>query len=111
LSAAIDHVGADRVALISFLWANNEVGTVQPLTELMAVANAAGVPVHVDAIAALGQVPIHFASTGIAALSVSAHKIGGPVGVGALLIARTATVDPLLHGGSQQRARSGTQDV
>lgn len=111
LKAAIDQVGADRVALISFLWANNEVGTVQPLTKLMAVANAAGVPVHVDAIAALGQVPVHFADTGIAALSVSAHKIGGPVGVGALLIARTATVDPLLHGGSQQRARSGTQDV
>ncbi|HXR44870.1 MAG TPA: aminotransferase class V-fold PLP-dependent enzyme, partial [Pseudolysinimonas sp.] len=70
-----------------------------------------GVPVHLDAIAAYGQVPIDFHATGAAALSVSAHKIGGPVGSGALLVARSASVEPLLHGGNQQRARSGTQDA
>ena len=68
-------------------------------------------PVHLDAIAAYGSVPIDFRASGAAALSVSAHKIGGPVGIGALLVARGATVEPLLHGGNQQRARSGTQDA
>ena len=111
LRAAIEEAGPERVALVSFLWANNEVGTVQPVAELAAVAHEAGVPVHVDAIAALGQLPIDFAAVGVDALSVSAHKIGGPVGVGALLLARGASAEPLLHGGSQQRSRSGTQDV
>ncbi|NLA64386.1 MAG: cysteine desulfurase [Leucobacter sp.] len=111
LRQAIAEVGHEHIALVSFLWANNEVGTVQPIGELATVANEAGVPVHVDAIAALGQIPIDFANLGIAALSVSAHKIGGPVSVGALLMSRTAQLEPLFHGGSQQRARSGTQDV
>lgn len=111
LARAIDEEGAENVALASFLWANNEVGSVQPVPELCAVAEAAGVPVHVDAVAALGQLPIDFRASGAAALSVSAHKVGGPVGVGALVLGRRAAADPLLHGGSQQRARSGTQDV
>lgn len=104
-------VGAERIALVSFLWANNEVGSVQPVHDLVAVAHEADVPVHVDAVAALGQVPIDFLASGVDALSVSAHKIGGPVGVGALLMARGVQLEPLLHGGSQQRARSGTQNV
>jgi cysteine desulfurase len=111
LRRAIAEAGAERVALISFLWANNEVGTVQPVTELTVIAREAGAPVHVDAVSALGQLPIDFAASGADALSVSAHKVGGPVGVGALLIGRRASIDPLLHGGSQQRARSGTQNV
>ena len=111
LARAIDAAGAERVALVSFLWANNEVGTVQPVAELCGVAAAAGIPAHVDAVAALGQLPIDFAASGAAAVSVSAHKIGGPVGVGALVLGRSVAADPLLHGGSQQRARSGTQDV
>lgn len=111
LRDAIDEVGAARVALVSFLWANNEVGSVQPVRELAAIARAAGIPAHVDAVAALGQVPIDFLGAGVDALSVSAHKIGGPVGVGALFMARNAQIEPLLHGGSQQRARSGTQNV
>ncbi len=111
LRKALEGFGPERVALLSFLWANNEVGSVLPVRELAAIARAAGVPTHVDAVAALGQLPIDFAELGVDALSVSAHKIGGPVGVGALLIARHASVDPLLHGGSQQRARSGTQNV
>jgi cysteine desulfurase len=104
-------VGGDEVALVTALWANNEVGTVQPVAEIVAAAARYGVPVHLDAIAAYGQLPIDFHAAGAAALSVSAHKIGGPVGVGALLVARAATVEPLLHGGNQQRARSGTQDA
>lgn len=111
LQQGIDDAGADRVALVSFLWANNEVGSVQPVTELCAVASAAGIPVHVDAVAALGQVPIDFASSGASLVSLSAHKIGGPVGVGALIVGRTVVTDALFHGGSQQRGRSGTQDV
>ncbi|MBN9611967.1 MAG: cysteine desulfurase, partial [Actinobacteria bacterium] len=111
LARAISEEGAENIALVSFLWANNEVGSVQAVAELCAVAEKAGVPVHVDAVAALGQTAIDFRSSGASALSVSAHKIGGPVGVGALVLGRAAAADPLLHGGSQQRARSGTQDV
>lgn len=111
LETAIGAAGADRVAVISFLWANNEVGTVQPVDELCAIAAAHGIPAHVDAVSALGQVPVDFASSGAAAISLSAHKVGGPVGVGALILGRRFTADPLLHGGSQQRSRSGTQDV
>ncbi len=103
---------ADDVALVTFLWANNEVGTVQPVARIVELAHAAGVPVHSDAVAAYGQVPVDFAASGLDALSVSAHKIGGPVGVGALVLGRRATVEPLIHGGGQQRqVRSGTQDA
>lgn len=104
-------VGGDDVALVTALWANNEVGTLQPVAQIVAAAARYGVPVHLDAIAAYGSVPIDFHASGAAAMSVSAHKIGGPVGVGALLLARTAHVEALLHGGNQQRARSGTQDA
>ncbi|CAN5383798.1 cysteine desulfurase family protein [soil metagenome] len=103
--------GGDEVALVTAIWANNEVGTIQPVNEIVALAAARGVPVHLDAISAYGSVPIDFHATKAAALSVSAHKIGGPVGVGALLVSRTAKVEPLFHGGNQQRARSGTQDA
>ena len=100
------------VALISVLAANNEVGTLQPVAEIAALAAAAGIPVHVDAVSAFGHIPLDFHGLGIAAMSISAHKIGGPFGIGALVVARTASVTPLLHGGSQQRGlRSGTQDV
>ena len=101
----------DDIALVTALLANNEVGTIQPIAEIVSLAADHGVPVHVDAIAAYGYLPIDFHALGAATLSVSAHKIGGPVGVGALLIARSATVVPLVHGGNQQRGRSGTQDV
>ena len=101
----------DDIALVTVLWANNEVGTLQPVDEIVRLAHAAGVPVHLDAIAAYGSVPLDVHELGVDLLSVSAHKIGGPVGVGALVVSRTATVEPLLHGGDQQRARSGTQDA
>lgn len=103
---------ASDVALVTFLWANNEVGTIQPVSRIVELAHAAGVPVHSDAVAAYGQVPVSFRASGLDALSVSAHKIGGPVGIGALLLGRKATVEPLIHGGGQQRqVRSGTQDA
>ena len=101
----------DDVALVSTLWANNEVGTVQPIEEIVALASARGIPVHADAVCAYGYLPLDFHASGLAALSISAHKIGGPVGLGALVIARSATVTPLMHGGNQQRARSGTMDT
>jgi cysteine desulfurase len=99
-------------ALLTFLAVNNEVGTIQPTAALAALARNAGVPVHVDAVAAYGHLPLDFASLGVDALSVSAHKIGGPVGIGALVLGRRSAVVPLIHGGGQQRqVRSGTQDV
>lgn len=101
-----------ETALLTFLAVNNEVGTIQPIGELVGGAREAGVPVHVDAVSAYGHLPIDFAALGADALSVSAHKIGGPVGIGALVLSRTSTVVPLIHGGGQQRqVRSGTQDV
>lgn len=109
LEAALESPG--DVALVTSLWANNEVGSIQPVAEISTLAARAGVPLHLDAIAAAGSVPIDFHASGAAALSLSAHKLGAPVGVGALLVARSATVEPLLHGGSQQRARSGTMDA
>lgn len=103
--------GGDEVALVTALWANNEVGTLQPVAGIVEAATRFGVPVHLDAIAAYGSVPIDFHASGVAALSVSAHKIGGPVGVGALLVRRGVQIEPLFHGGSQQAQRSGTQDA
>ena len=113
LDALADALAAhDDIALLSVIWANNEVGTIQPIDEIVALAEAHGVPVHSDAVAAYGHLPISFRDSGLAALSVSAHKIGGPLGLGALVLSRTATVVPLVHGGGQQRqVRSGTQDA
>ena len=102
----------DDVAVATALWVNNEVGTIEPIGELAAAAASASVPLHLDAVAAYGHVPISFRDLGAAALSVSAHKIGGPVGIGALVLSRAARVEPIVHGGGQQRnVRSGTQDV
>jgi cysteine desulfurase len=100
------------VALVTVMWANNEVGTVQPVAELAAVARAHSVPMHSDAVQAAGQLDVDFAASGLDALTLSGHKIGGPVGVGALLLGRGVDVVPVLHGGGQERdVRSGTLDV
>jgi cysteine desulfurase len=102
----------DRTALISAMWANNEVGTLQPIRELAAIAAQHGVPLHVDAVQAAGSEPIDFAASGVSALSVSAHKFGGPAGAGALLLRRDAAAIALAHGGGQERGlRSGTLAV
>jgi cysteine desulfurase len=111
LSAELD-AHADETSLVSAMWANNEIGTVQPVADLAAAAAAHGIPFHTDAIQAVGQVPVDFAASGAAALTVTGHKLGGPVGVGALLLARDVTATPLLHGGGQERdVRSGTLDA
>lgn len=102
----------DAVALVSVMWANNEVGTVQPLAEVVQLAHAHGVPVHADAVQAVGQVPVDFGASGLDAMTVSGHKLGGPTGVGALLARRELGLVPVLHGGGQERGvRSGTLDV
>src|ERR1700758_1976506 len=102
----------DDVALVSVMWANNEVGTIMPITELASVAAEFDVPMHSDAVRAIGQLPVSFASSGLSAMSIAAHKFGGPTGVGALLLRRDTACVPMLHGGGQERdVRSGTADV
>jgi cysteine desulfurase len=94
------------------MWANNEVGTVQPIEALSEITRAAGVPLHTDAVQAVGQLPIDFAGSGVDAMTVTGHKFGGPSGVGALLLGREIAVTPVLHGGGQERdVRSGTLDA
>lgn len=99
-------------ALVSVMWANNEMGTVQPVSELVEVAHAYDVPIHSDAVQVIGQVPVDFATSGLDAMTVSGHKIGGPLGIGMLVLGREVELTPLLHGGGQERdVRSGTLDT
>ncbi len=100
------------VALISVMWANNEVGTVQPIADLVAIAHEFEIPFHSDAVQAAGILPIRFDDSGVDAMTVTAHKLGGPFGVGALLLGRGVACTPVLHGGGQERdVRSGTLDT
>ncbi|MFJ4407528.1 cysteine desulfurase family protein [Streptomyces sp. NPDC088910] len=110
LRAAIER-DPDDVAVITVMWANNEVGTVLPVAELAEVAREFGVPMHSDAVQAFGQAEVDFTASGLDAMTVTGHKIGGPYGVGALVLRREDTPVPLLHGGGQERSRSGTLDV
>ncbi|WP_328469828.1 cysteine desulfurase family protein [Streptomyces sp. NBC_00448] len=112
LRAALERgAGPDDVALVTAMWANNEVGTILPVPELAEVAREFGVPMHSDAVQAFGQLDLDFAASGLDAMTVTGHKVGGPYGVGALLLRREDTPVPLLHGGGQERSRSGTLDV
>ncbi|MGF9754098.1 cysteine desulfurase family protein [Microvirga sp. 0TCS3.31] len=114
LESLRDSVARDpeSVALISVMWANNEVGSLQPVDEVVAIAAEHGIPVHTDAVQALGQVPVDFAACGVDALTFTGHKVGGPYGVGALVVRRDLAVSALVHGGGQERdIRSGTLDV
>jgi cysteine desulfurase len=111
LRAAVDR-DPESVALISVMWANNEVGTLQPIDEVVAIAAPHGIPVHTDAIQAVGAVPVDFSATGVDLMTITGHKIGGPFGVGALLVRRELEVTAMLHGGGQERdIRSGTLDA
>jgi cysteine desulfurase len=111
LAAELD-ASAAQTALVSVMWANNEVGTLQPLREVVALAHRHGIPVHSDAVQAVGQVPVDFAASGLDALTLSGHKVGGPIGIGALLARRGLDLTPVLHGGGQERGvRSGTLDT
>ncbi len=100
------------VAAITTMWANNEMGTIQPVDQVVDIAKEFGIPVHSDAVQAAGYVPLDFASSELDAMTVTAHKVGGPVGVGALIIRREINPVALLHGGGQERdIRSGTVGV
>jgi cysteine desulfurase len=100
------------VALATVMWANNEIGTILPVRELAEVAAEYDIPLHSDAVQAFGQTELDFGASGLAAMTVSSHKIGGPYGIGALLLGREYTPVPVLHGGGQERhVRSGTLDV
>ncbi|WP_085873758.1 MULTISPECIES: cysteine desulfurase family protein [unclassified Nocardioides] len=111
LRAAVER-DPGSVALISVMWANNEVGTIEPIDEVVAIAAAHGIPVHTDAVQAVGAVPVDFAKSGVDALTLTGHKVGGPYGVGALIVRREVEVTALVHGGGQERdIRSGTIDT
>jgi cysteine desulfurase len=111
LREAVERDPAD-VALISVMWANNEVGTIQPVRQLADVAAEFAVPFHSDAVQAVGQLPVDVGASGVDALTLTGHKFGGPLGVGALLLGRDVACTPLLHGGGQERdVRSGTLDT
>jgi cysteine desulfurase len=111
LRAAIEEDPAS-VALVSVMWANNEVGTLQPVADVVEVAHAHGIPVHTDAVQAVGHVPVGFADSGVDLLSLTGHKLGGPMGAGALLAVRGAELSAVQHGGGQERGvRSGTLDT
>jgi cysteine desulfurase len=102
----------DGVALVTVMWANNEVGVVQPVAELAALTREQGIPFHTDAVQAAGQLPVDFAASGADAMTITGHKFGGPVGAGALLLARGVQPVPVLHGGGQEsEVRSGTLDA
>jgi len=110
---SLDQVlGERKITVVSSLLANNEVGSIQPVPEIVDISSAHGVPVHVDAVAALGYQRLNFRDMGVESMSLSAHKVGGPVGVGALVLSRYALdIQALHHGGNQQRSRSGTMDA
>ena len=100
------------VALVTVMWANNEVGTVQPIQDIAAIASEYGIPMHTDAVQAFGAVPVNFRNSGVDTMAISGHKIGGPMGIGALIATRAAQLTPVLHGGGQERSvRSGTIDA
>ncbi len=108
LERAID----DQTVLVSVMLANNEVGTVQPVADLARIAHEHGALMHTDAVQALGKIPVDVADLGVDLLSVSAHKLGGSKGVGALYVAKGVVLHPLVHGGSQERSlRAGTENV
>ena len=102
----------ETVALVTIMWANNEVGTVLPIPELVGIAHRYDVPIHSDAIQAAGHLPVDFTASGLDAMAITGHKLGGPIGVGALLLGRETKLTALQHGGGQERdVRSGTLDT
>lgn len=100
------------ISAITTMWANNEMGTVQPIADVVDIAREFDIPVHSDAVQAAGYLPLDFGASGLDAMTITAHKLGGPVGVGALMIGREIEATPLMHGGGQERdLRSGTVSV
>jgi len=100
-----------NLAVVSIMWANNEIGTIQPIQELRDLCHSHNVPFHTDAVQAYGQLPLDLGKLDATAVTLSSHKIGGPVGVGALIVEPYTNITPVLHGGGQEREiRSGTLD-
>ena len=109
---SFDNLVNDRVAVCSMMWVNNEIGTIQPVAELAARAKERGAIFHTDAVQAFGKVPIDARTQQFDLLTISGHKFGAPKGVGALFIRRGTNLEPLLHGGTQDRGRRpGTENV
>ena len=109
---ALAAVLGPETALVSVMYANNEVGTVQPIAELAAMARAQGIPFHTDAVQAAGWLPLDVKALGVDALSISGHKLGAPKGCGVLYVRGRTRIEPLVHGGGQERGRrSGTENV
>ena len=104
--------GDERPTLVSVMWANNETGAVQPVAKISALCRERGARFHSDAVQAFGKVPIDLSATPVDLLTVSAHKIGGPKGTGALYVAEDIELEPIVYGGGQESGlRSGTQDL
>ena len=102
----------DKTVLISIMAANNEIGTIEPIREIGSIANNHGIPFHTDAVQAAGHIPLSVKEDNLTLLSLSAHKFYGPKGIGALYIRKGTRIDPLLHGGGQERnRRAGTEDL
>jgi cysteine desulfurase len=109
---ALDEALADRPAVVSIMWVNNEVGVVQPVAEIASRCQAAGVAFHTDAVQAFGKVPVSVADLPCTLLTLSGHKIGAPKGIGALIVRERKAVQAIIHGGSQQHGiRPGTENV
>jgi cysteine desulfurase len=101
-----------KVALVNLMWANNETGVITDISKVVELAKKYDIPVHSDAIAAFGHIPVSFAKSGLNTMSISAHKIGGPVGAGALIVSRSTKLVSIIHGGGQERGmRSGTMNA
>src|SRR5919202_3196099 len=110
--SALKNMPSDDVALVSIMYANNEIGTVQPIKELVKIVHQAGALFHTDAVQAAGKIPINVKSLGVDMMSLSSHKINGPKGVGALYVRSNLEISPIVHGGGQERSlRSGTENV
>ena len=110
--AAVRRAVGPGVALVSVMAVNNEIGTIQPVAEIAAIAHAAGARMHVDAVQAAGRLPIDAAAWDVDLLTLAAHKIGGPLGAAALVVRRRTRLEPLVHGGQQERGRrAGTENL
>jgi cysteine desulfurase len=114
-SISLDHLRSaltPKTGLVSIMHANNEIGTIQPVAEIVRIAHERGVPVHTDAVQSFGKIDVDARKLGVDLLTVSAHKIYGPKGIGALYIRRGATICPFVHGGRQERGlRAGTENT
>ena len=111
-TASFAEIVDDEVAVCSMMWVNNEIGTIQPVPKLAATAKDRGALVHTDAVQAFGKIPIDAQKQQFDFLTISGHKFGAPKGIGALFIRRGTHIEPLMHGGTQDRGRRpGTENV